>query len=369
MNNKPFRVAVWGPGGIGQILIRECMKKPELELVGVLAYSPEKNGVDAGEYLGYGTAGVKMTIDKEDIFRLKPDCVLHCPQVTAGFDIDSEVTQDVCRMLESGINVISAVAYHYPALHGQEFVDKLENACLKGGTALHSTGINPGIINERWVVGLTGVCTSLKYIKVQEISNLTAIPSFNMLVDRIGIGKKVEQKAILSDLGMRYYSETVKLTCHLLGIDVDSVDDHREYIIADKRFEMDLVTVEPGTVGGVYMRFFGKKDGKTVFTLEEIFYVDESICPVDVNGAHYYITVEIEGEPTSLKAGIGLKASYEKDQSIGDDGAEPAYNATAVPMIQAIPLVCRAKTPGIIYPHTFAHYTPDLRNFKSPLIA
>lgn len=40
----------------------------------------------------------------------------------------------------------------------------------------------------------------------------------------------------------------------------------------------------------------------------------------------------------------------------------PAYYATAIPMIQTIPVTVAAK-PGILYPDVFAHYVPDLRDF------
>src|SRR5215211_6380567 len=151
--SAPFRVAVWGPGGIGQALIREAINKPEIDLVGVLCFSDDKDGKDAGEYFGYGTAGVRMTKDKDAILALRPDVILHATQVSAPVDADSEVTDDVVRMLESGINVVSAVAYHYVPVQGADFLAKIEAACRKGGTALHSTGINPGLLNERWVVG------------------------------------------------------------------------------------------------------------------------------------------------------------------------------------------------------------------------
>jgi hypothetical protein len=143
----PFRVVVWGPGVLGRALLREIVAKPELELVGVLAYNPDKDGKDVGELLGLAP--------------LDADVVLHCPQNSSEVSIDSDVTNEVVRILESGKNVISAIAYHWPRLHSAEFEHKLQAACHQGGTTLHSTGINPGFLNERLVVTLTGVCTKI----------------------------------------------------------------------------------------------------------------------------------------------------------------------------------------------------------------
>ncbi|MGY3555452.1 hypothetical protein [Williamsia sp. R60] len=374
--SAPFRVAVWGPGGIGKALIREAIDKPEIDLVGVLCFSDEKDGQDAGEYFGYGTAGVRMTKDKEAILALKPDVILHATRVTAPVDIDSDVTDDVVRMLELGINVASATAYHWLPVHGADFVEKVEAACRTGGTALHSSGINPGLLNERWVLGLTGVCTSIDSIKVQEISNISTLPTLDMLVDRIGVGRPPEDVRQEHTGGAHYYHETITLTCHLLGMQVDRVDYERGFIVAEEDREIPVhktdgstavVKVAKGMVAGKLDRYVGHVDGKPFFTLEEIFFVDEKDSPVEMNGMPYLATARIEAKPTSVDARIAMAASVIENKILQDDGTRPTYNATAVSLIQAIPIVCGAQ-PGIIYPSTFAHYYPDLRDFPSPLI-
>ena len=65
-----YKVIVWGPGIVGNACLKEVIKKSELELVGVLAYSDSKNGVDVGEYLGMDAVGVKMTTDQEAVIAI-----------------------------------------------------------------------------------------------------------------------------------------------------------------------------------------------------------------------------------------------------------------------------------------------------------
>ena len=43
LSTKPYRLLVWGPGGLGRVAIKEIALKPEFELVGVLAFA-EGNG-------------------------------------------------------------------------------------------------------------------------------------------------------------------------------------------------------------------------------------------------------------------------------------------------------------------------------------
>ena len=73
MDKKPYKVIVWGPGYMGSAVIKELLTRPEFELVGVLAYSDSKNGIDAGEMLGIDPIGVKMTTCQDDPHRYKYD--------------------------------------------------------------------------------------------------------------------------------------------------------------------------------------------------------------------------------------------------------------------------------------------------------
>jgi hypothetical protein len=362
-----FRLIVWGPGIVGSALIREILQKPELELVGVLAYSPHKNGQDVGESLGMTKVGVRMTTDQEAIIAMPADCVLYCPRVSASCEIDSEATNTLCRLLESGKNVITSIGYWHPAHQGQGYVDKLENACRKGGTSLHSTGVNPGWLNERLVVALTGACTSITSIKVQEFSDNSDIDSIDMM-RAIGYGLPQGSKPWIENVGDRGYGETVALTCQLLGVKIDRIVSEKQYMIAKRDYQLKALVVPEGTIAGLIYKYIAMVGDRPFMTLEEIWYVDPETCPEPIDGRDYY-TIVIEGKPTSVKARFELQASIVDDLRFRPgDHTLPAYYATAVPMIQAIPIVCGAR-PGIVYPHTFAHFVPDLRDFKSSLIA
>ena len=44
--SKPYRVIVWSPSNLGSACIREILRLPDFELVGVLGYSEAKHGKD-----------------------------------------------------------------------------------------------------------------------------------------------------------------------------------------------------------------------------------------------------------------------------------------------------------------------------------
>ncbi|HKT73067.1 MAG TPA: hypothetical protein VJQ47_09270, partial [Steroidobacteraceae bacterium] len=60
---KPYRVIVWGPGGLGSVAIWEILQSRSFELVAVRAYADSKNGQDVGDLLGMGPTGIKMSTD------------------------------------------------------------------------------------------------------------------------------------------------------------------------------------------------------------------------------------------------------------------------------------------------------------------
>src|SRR6516165_9575675 len=82
MGSKPIRVVQWATGNCGERALREVICDPRLELVGVLTYNPEKNGVDAGDLCGEPATGIKATTDRDAILALEADCVSYMPRAT-----------------------------------------------------------------------------------------------------------------------------------------------------------------------------------------------------------------------------------------------------------------------------------------------
>ena len=77
---QQFRVVQWATGNIGGRALREVIRHPALELVGVLVYDPAKEGVDAGVLCGEEPTGVFATTDREAVHALDADCVLYMPR-------------------------------------------------------------------------------------------------------------------------------------------------------------------------------------------------------------------------------------------------------------------------------------------------
>ena len=102
-----MRVIQWGLGNVGHHSLRGILERPELELVGLRVYTPEKVGRDAGEFVGGATTGVTATDNIEDILAIDADCVFYNGLGSALVDLTGPV-DDLARLLESGKNVVSS---------------------------------------------------------------------------------------------------------------------------------------------------------------------------------------------------------------------------------------------------------------------
>ena len=71
----PIRVFQVATGNVGTEMIKRIGQHPDLELIGVHCYSPEKVGRDVGELAGLDPIGVHATGSVAEIIAAKPDVV------------------------------------------------------------------------------------------------------------------------------------------------------------------------------------------------------------------------------------------------------------------------------------------------------
>src|SRR5262245_65500754 len=94
MNSPRYRVVQWSTGNTGQRALREVIRHPGLELVGVRVYDSAKNGVDAGTLCGEPPTGVRATTDSDAVLRLDADCCVYMPRATGRGQTRAGITED-----------------------------------------------------------------------------------------------------------------------------------------------------------------------------------------------------------------------------------------------------------------------------------
>ena len=242
MSAKTYRVVQWATGNIGTRSLRAVIEHPNLELVGLYVHSPDKVGKDAGELCSAGVTGVIATNSIDDILALGADCVLYMQQ---GCDID-----DVCRILESGANIVTTRGeFHRPASMDPAIRQRVEDACARGGTSIHSTGSSPGFISEALPLVLLSMARGLDLLQIDEFADLSSRNSPDMLFQLMGFGAdpgKFDARRFghIADS----FGPSLSALADAIGLPIDAIEPGGEIAVAAHDVEIAAGTVRAGTV-------------------------------------------------------------------------------------------------------------------------
>ena len=183
-----------------------------MEPVGLYVYAPEKVGRDAGDLIGLAPTGIEATDDIEVVLSLKADCVLYMPRDTN--------PDDLCRLLESGANVVTTRGdFHHPASMDPSLRQRVEDACRRGGTSIHSTGSSPGFISEAMPLVLSSIQRQLDSLLIEEFADLSKRDSPVLLFDLMGYGRdpgSFDQGRWTS--GAQSFGPSLRLVADALGL-------------------------------------------------------------------------------------------------------------------------------------------------------
>lgn len=332
MQDNRYRVAQWATGHTGRHTLQKLIEHPLYDLVGVRVYSEEKAGRDAGEIGRTEPTGVIATREIEEIIAAKPDCVVYMPL------LEHESIDDMCRLLESGANIVTIVPkfYHPPSID-PEVRKSLEAACARGGTSLYCTGGSPDFIHEMVPMTFALLQRRLDRVSIVQFADVSERNSPEFMARFFGYaptGAHVDEvrKSITSHDAdgdsFRQFAEAV-------GAPLDDVIATAEPAVATKAVTLALATIEAGTVGAWRTIVTGLRKGKPFLEFSRTFFVTKDIEPAWLmrdSGWH----VMVEGD---APIEVEIKFARENYGSI-----TPGYNGHTA--VNAIPAVCGA-APGI----------------------
>jgi 4-hydroxy-tetrahydrodipicolinate reductase len=327
--------------------------------VAVLAYSPAKDGMDAGVLAGVGEIGVKATTDLDRFLDNDIECVLHTGRDFGDWRTDDEIL----RMLERGINVITMLPYHFLRSRGAEVEERFRAAAIKGRATLHGTGITPGFFNERMAILATGLSNDVKHVRFAEYFNIEPLAGALEMLQLFGFGaprEQVEKNDAAAMLAENYLRQPILFAADRLGVKLERIERRSRLVESPVSIQAPVMTIEAGTIGMVSYSWTGYADGKPFYTTEVYWYLGEVMRPPECPVNDFW-TIEIEGRP-SLRITVAGQASYEDDIYIrSDEPAPPGYIMTVVAMVQAVPAVIAAE-PGLMLPALPQfHWKPDMR--------
>jgi len=338
-----LRVVQWATGNIGLRALREVIRHPALELVGVLVYDPEKEGVDAGVLCGEEPVGVAATTDPVAIRGLAADCALYMPRA---LELD-----DVVGLLESGTNVITTrgelCADGRPL--GEEGRARVLAACATGGSSIYATGSSPGFISDALPFALLSMQRRVDSVEIDEFANLSRRDSPHLLFGLMGFGRPLDSydPARASYL-VGEFGPALGVLAEAAGRTVDDWTATGEVAAARRDTSIVAGDLVAGTVAAQRNTIVGRSDGVDVVRFTANWYCTEDVEPA------------WEMRPTGWRVQVHGDAPFDVDLPfpipLEDLGSfTPAYTANRP--VNAIPYVCAAE-PGILATADLPPITP-----------
>jgi hypothetical protein len=314
---KKIRVVQYGVGPIGASIVRLMRQKQALVIAGAIDKDPEKAGRDLGEVVGADDApwGVTVSADSSEVLSHPTDVVVHA---TSSFLTD--VASQIMECLEAGACVVSACEeLSYPYRKHPELAAKLDEAAKESGVTLLGTGVNPGFVMDKLLLGLSAACQRVDHAKAVRI--VDASQRRLSLQKKVGAGLTVEEfQSRVAEGSVKHMGlpESVAMLSDGLGLDVDTITETIDPVVAAEPFRTDHVDVQAGQVAGIRQIARGITRGEEKVFLELKMYVGAP-DPSD--------TIQLTGEP-NLRMVI--------------PGGTPGDVATASIAVNAIPALLAA---------------------------
>ncbi|MFA5939466.1 MAG: hypothetical protein WC809_08950 [Sinimarinibacterium sp.] len=325
---RSYRVVQWATGNIGMRALRTVIEHPGLSLAGLYVYSDAKAGRDAGELCGLPPVGVKATRSIDDILALKADCVLYMPQ---SINVD-----DLCRLLESGTNVVTTrTEFHLPGRMDPAVRQRIEDACRRGGSSIHSTGSSPGLITEALPLALLSIQRRLDVLRIHEYADCSSRNSPEMIFQIMGFGQAPNPQAEAGRVHhlRAAFGPSLQALAEALGLSFDNIEGHGDVAFARRNTTIAAGVIEAGTVGALRTTVSGMRKGRPLISFTANWFVTTELDKDwDLRGDGW--RVEVAGDaPLDMDLRFTVAAEHKA-------ATTPGY--TAHRAVNAVPYVCEA---------------------------
>ncbi len=346
MSKQPLRVFQFATGNVGSEMVKRIVEHPDLELVGLYCYSPEKVGRDAGQIVGLARLGVMATDDISEVLRAKPD-VVNFNGVWP--DVDA-----FCTLLENGINVVTTsdwiTGHHrdrnHPHPSGAKPTELIEAACQRGASTFYGTGMNPGLAQILSVVATAGMgrVDHLTVLETVDVSCHHSVDTWR----NVGYGRPVDDPLVpaLLQTGCTVFADSIYLMADCLDLPIDDVAFECELGACTEDVDLGWWKLAKGSVGGSLAKFRGMSNGAPRIEVHLEWQMTPETEPRwNVQGC--YITT-IEGDPMIINRHMILPATGTPNSLMDADYfASLGMTLTGMPALNAMRAVCEA-APGLL---------------------
>ena len=340
------RVIQYSTGNVGRHALRMLIERPDLELVGVHASSPDKVGRDAAELCGLPTpTGISATDDRAALVALNADCVVYTSQAETR---PQEAADEIAGFLRAGTNVVgsSFVWLVAPEHAGRWLREPLQQACADGDATLYVNGVDPGFSGDTLVYTALSLAERATSITVQEICDYASYDDAEFTGVSFGFGTSPDHTPIMFAPGVltSMWGVQVRSLAQDLGVELDEIRERCEKWVTPEPIDCVMMHVDPGQVAAVRFGVEGVHNGRTVITMEHVNRLGAATAPdwaYPPDGRLGVHRVVVEGSPgVEINTHLGGRIDHNEGGVI----------ATAARVVNLIDAVCKAPS-GILAAH------------------
>lgn len=316
--DKSVRVLQIGLGYIGLAVTQILAEREGYELVDAADINPALAGSDLGQLAGLpGGRGIPVSGSISEALSItRADVAL----LTTSSRME-EIAPQVLELVGHGLPVVSTCEeLVYPWRSHSDLAERIDRAARERGSAVLSTGVNPGFLMDFLPLVLTRIARRVDAVAVERVQD--AGTRREALQRKVGAGLTVAQfneKVAASGFGHAGLTASVDLLAAGLGWKLDDVTEIIAPVVAKTPQSTEFVTIEPGQVSGVYQVGRGIMGSEEVITLT---------FRAAVGEPEPYDRVRIEGSPT-------LESTF--SGGVPGDVASGAITVNAIPLVMQSP--------------------------------
>jgi 4-hydroxy-tetrahydrodipicolinate reductase len=243
----------------------------------------------------------------------------------------------LCRILESGANVVSTRSeFHRPAGMDPAVRERIEAACRRGNTSLHSTGSSPGFITEAVPLVLASVERRIDCLTIEESADMSSRNSPELIFDLMGFGR---DPATFKPAGRAAhagasFSGSLGMVADALGTPFDDVVSTASAAVARHPTDIAAGRIEEGTIAAQRMEVTGLRSGRPFLRFRANWYLTTDVDPTwELRSTGWHLSVEGD---LPLEVDIGFPVPPE-------EWAATSPGVTAHRPVNAVPAVCAAE--------------------------
>jgi 4-hydroxy-tetrahydrodipicolinate reductase len=277
-------MAVYGFGRVGRAVLELALSRPWIEVVGVIARRPERDGEPCSVTVPGAPADLVVRTDAAAVLDAgRPDVI-----IVATTSRLENVTEQLAAAAASGARAIVCTSEELAWIRPDDgpAARAILDLAARDRVAIVATGVNPGFALDLLPLVLAGLAWDVERIEARRVVDVSVFAPHTRRQLGIGHGPVafaagVADGSIVGHLGFR---ESLRLLAEGMGRPADRIEIETGPVIADRRYELPDGTIEAGTTVGATQRAIAWRGAEAWISVEMLLHAapsDAGVRPVD----------------------------------------------------------------------------------------